>query len=455
MSDLRIRSITGKDNLPVSFPTGISIGAGGPTGVNDIGIAGSAGFGVGIYPGELPSGFTAMSGYADPLSHNYGNYQYSDGSVMCWIPAFYYKIGTGANGLAVNVIDVKAFSEYKDKAAANAAGYALPRAFINAGAVRMGVMVDKYQCSNNSGTASSLKNGNPLSSNSAHNPFSGVGAANYYYGAIDAAKSRGSEFFCNSRFIFTALAMLSVAHGQAASSNAYCAWYDAAGVTNFPKGCNDNALGDTNDNDILYVSDGYSNCGKAGSANLFARTTHNGQDCGVADLNGNMWEINLGMTRPGSSSGDTAQQNDTTAFYILKESVDIADLTSGWNGTNDAWGDSTHLATLYDSIDLAHISQGDGWRYFGNGSNQVLSEATSGDNYRMANVGVYTSSGESASGTNLFGNDGLYEYHRANLCLHSGGTWDNGSKAGVWALLLSLYRTSSSGNIGFRAAAYV
>lgn len=153
------------------------------------------------------------------------------------------------------------------------------RAFKNAGAVKNGFMADKYQCSNNGGKASSLKNGNPLSSSSAHNPFSGLTGtpANAYYGAIDAAKTRGAVWHCMSRFEWAALALLALAHGQAATSATWCAWYDANRVTNFPKGNNNNALGDTNDNTILYVSDGYLNCGKTGSANYPAKVSHNGQ----------------------------------------------------------------------------------------------------------------------------------------------------------------------------------
>ena len=75
-----------------------------------------------------------------------------------------------------------------------------------------------------------------------------------------------------------------------------CAWYDSAGTANFPRGCNNNALADANGATVVYISDGYSNCGKTGSARNFAKTTHNGQFCGVADLNGLMWEVSPGIT---------------------------------------------------------------------------------------------------------------------------------------------------------------
>ena len=63
----------------------------------DIGTAGAAGFGVGVCPtAELPTGMTPLSGYNVVGSSNYGNYQYSDGSIMVFVPKFYYRMHTWA-----------------------------------------------------------------------------------------------------------------------------------------------------------------------------------------------------------------------------------------------------------------------------------------------------------------------------------------------------------------------
>ena len=144
---------------------------------------------------------------------------------------------------SVNSCDVKPFSYFGSVAAANAAGYAVHRAFYDDGKLKDGFFVDKYQASNNGGVASSIKNGIPLSASAANAPFSGLtgSPANNLAGAIDAAKTRGSDFFPTTIFIQRALSVLSMAHAQAATSTAACAWYDAAGVTNYPKGCNNNA----------------------------------------------------------------------------------------------------------------------------------------------------------------------------------------------------------------------
>ena len=262
---------------------------------------GYLGYGLGICP-SLPVGYAALAGTYVLGSDEYGNYRYSDGSIMVWIPAFYARIGHASNPTyatyGVNSVHTVPVSAFADKAAANAAGYFLPRCFIDGGVVKSGFFIDKYMCSNNGGIASSIKNSNPLSSAADHNPFSGLTGAppNNYAGAWTAAKTRGASFFVTSRFMYAALALLSLAHGQAATSATNCAWYDATGVINFPKGCNNNALRDANDASVLYTSDGYSNCGKTGSGVPFAKTTHNGQNCGIADLNGLMWEISQGVT---------------------------------------------------------------------------------------------------------------------------------------------------------------
>jgi hypothetical protein len=452
MSNLSVRQITGKDGGPVYFPTGIAIGSGNAGGINDIGIAGQQGFGVGICPGPLPSGMTEMSGTLDPASDNYGNYQYSDGSVMCWMPAYYYKIGTGSNGLAVNLVDIKPFGTYADVATANTAGYALHRAFYDGGAIKSGVFVDKYLASNNSGVASSIRLGLPLSSAAAHNPFGGLSGApaNTYAGAIAAAKTRGASFFCSSLFIFKALALLSLAHGQAATAATWCAWYDATGVKNHPKGCNNNALGDANDTTLAFIHDGYGsgNSAKTGSANFFARTTHNGQNCGVCDLNGNLWEITPGLTM---NSSDPAVGN----FYVLKTAAAMKDVTGSNTLATDLWG-ATGIAALYDDLGLMNSFTGYAVNFsdraitMGSAS-QVLSHATSGTAWKMAGAGIPLVAG----GSNMFGNDQLNDYSTNELCPLAGGYWHGSSSAGVWALNLSHARGHSDDFVGFRAALYL
>lgn len=439
-------------NQPANFPYGLRVAAGYSNGINDIGIAGQRGFGVGICPGPLPSGMGALQGYNDPASDNYGNYQFSDSSVMVWVPAFYYKVGTGSNGLLLNKIDVKPFSAYSTVAVAAAAGYALHRAFYNGGNITYGFFVDKYKTSYNGGIASSLKNGIALTSaqrgsitTTAYSTLTGS-PANTLGGSVAAAKTRGSNFFPTSIFQRSALAMLSVSHGQSATATTYCAWYDASGITNFPKGNNNNALGDTQDSAITYVYDGngtYTGCGKTGSANLFNRTSHNGQNCGIADLNGLTNDFCPGLT------------SDGTNYFLLNTSADMKAVTGSNTLATDLWG-ATGYAAMYTNIGTTY---GPLWatganRSFGMGSaTQVLSEATSGTAWAMAGAGVPLATG--IGGTNMFGNDTIYDYKPNEMAPVLGGYWSSSSGAGVWCLDLSYNRTVSNYASGFRSALYL
>jgi hypothetical protein len=448
MSTLVIRTVQTPDGSPVSFPNGIRIGSATGAGtVNHIGTPGQQGFGVGIAP-MLPTNFAKLYGTDDPASDAYGNYQFTDGSVMVYIPAFYYKYGTGANGFALNVVDVKALGYFADVATANAAGYALHRAFYNGGTIRPGVFVDKYFCSNNNGTASSLKNGVPLASaqrgsiaSTAFATLTGA-PANAFYGSIAAAKTRGSSFHVMSRFVKAALALLANAHASAASGTTYCAWW-SAGSTNFPKGNNNNALGDANDASIAYLDDGTAtNCGKTGSANFFAKTTHNGQNCGVADVQGTLWSIEpFGITSNG------------TNFYLLNTAADVNAITGGNTLATDAWG-ATGLAALYTSLGASYesLTNAASNKVFGSAS-QVLSAATSGSAWGFAGAGLPLLAG--VGGSNQFGSDYMYDARTNELCAVSGGSWGNGSSAGVWAFVADNARSASGNDYGFRSASYL
>jgi hypothetical protein len=419
-----------------------------------IGLAGGKGFGVGLYPTKtLPTGFSELNGTRDRSSANYGNYQYADGSIMCWIPRFYYRIGSEASPnygtYALNAIDIAGVDTYATEALANAAGFALHRAFYNGGAVKTGFFVDKYLCSNNAGTASSIALGNPLSSAAAHNPFSGLTGtpANIYGSAFTAVKTRGASFFPTSIFIHGALAMLSVAHGQAATASTYCAWYDAGRTINFPKG-NNNNLADSNDATVTFTSTGhalYPNCAKTGSASNLAKTAHNGQTNGVVDLNSNLWEITSGFVSNGS------------LYYMLKTSCDIGTLNGGNTLATDAWG-ATSYAANYDSMGALFgvLECNSTAKLFGNSTNQVFDAALSGDAWKATGAGIPKAGGAAVgAGTAMMGMDVLYDYPKpADMCPIVGGYWTAGSSAGVWSLLLDFSRAITSYHVGVRAGYY-
>jgi hypothetical protein len=407
-----------------------------------IGIPGTQGFGVGICDKTLPSYMVPMPGYNSVGHDNYGNYQTIDGSIMVWVPAFYYKWGTGSNGLAINAISLIWARSFSSHEVALSQGYALHRMFYDGGVIKSGVFCDKYGCSRSAaGIAVSVKNGAPLSSNAAHNGFSTLNGSpsNTYAGALDAAKTRGSRFFASSRFIADGLAKISYAHAQASTNTTYCAWW--AATNNFPKGCNNDALRDTQDTGVLYTSDGYLNAALTGSGAPFEKTTHNGQACGISDLNGGMWDITPGLA------------SDGTNFYILKTSVEMASLTGGNTLASDAWG-AAGLAANYTNIGATYgaLLASSSTKLFGNAA-QVFDSAQSGVAWEMACLGIPLVGG--VGGTNAFGNDGLYDYRPNDMCAISGGYWGSGSTAGIWALTLIGGRNSSAASVGFRTALYL
>lgn len=283
-----------------------------------------------------------MSGYDDPFSDNYGNYQGSDGSIMCFIPAFCYRSGYDTaptkerDGLNALEITYDTSMEGQD-------GWILHRAFWNGGQRISGFFIDKYLASKNSDSTRcvSVKNGNPISlcNNSGNGQSSDIdGCSGYFYDAIILGRKRGSRYCCASLFAYSAIAMLSLAHSQACGdgNTEYCAWND-----NNPwcKG-NNRALADYYDSNITYTAStsDYSDIGLTGSGTPFAKTTHNGQNCGVADINGCLNEVSLGVTQPKSISDSRYGK-----LLVLKTSADICIIES--------YQTNIDYASLYDEVD--------------------------------------------------------------------------------------------------------
>lgn len=402
-----------------------------------IGEAGQPGFGCGTYPGPQSDldaiGLTPMSGYDDPTSENYGNYQHSLGSIMVFIPAFAMRFGRstapsysrdGANAVEIGAPELAGID-----------GWVLHRAFIDGGQQKLGFFVDKYLCSKKSGNSNvavSVKNANQISlSTSYENSSSMTGCSGLIYDAITLSRARGEAYACVSAFQWSALSILSLACGQAATSAENCAWYDANHSINFPKGCNNGSRGDTNDSSVSFSQHSkYSSFGKTGSGTPFAKTTHNGQSCGVADVNGCMYQPLLGIYQ--TSSGGT--------FAVAKESYKMHDFTNG----------NYNTSSNFDTVSGFYSSTAK----WGNGSNCVFTTETSGA--KRAMCGVFpVSIGASSGGTALFGNDYARFYANTSCVVLAAGSCSGASVAGVW------YRDGyydgwnvDSFDVGFRAAGY-
>ena len=268
--------------------------------------AGTLGFGVGVCPEDISKlGMEPLPGCDDVKNDNYGNYIHKpSGSIMCWIPAFKYRVNDTSTN-SVQVWDVN-----DPECPSNAV---LHRAFINGGIEKSGFFCDKYICSPDAANTMgiSVKNGSVLSlSTSAYFTNRTSQLANCsgrLDDAITASRARGAGFQCMSVFQLGALRLLTLAHAQASKRAEFNAWYDSSGQHNLPKGATNGSGKDYNRPNGTWQS------GLTGSCSVFAESTHNGQNNGVADLKGILYQVVTGYIGSGS-------------YYFLKPEVDITTL---------------------------------------------------------------------------------------------------------------------------------
>jgi hypothetical protein len=453
----------------------------GATQINNIGVPGRLGFGVGICPPETLAAYNAansgdevyaLPGAYDINSDNYGNYICAkDASIMVWVPFCWVKR---------NPWDVKPEGYFANEAAANAAGYMLPRVFVNGTAgvatIKKGIFMDKYGASltgitaadldasgslADKGVLSSIKNGNPISSvvdtqrklvtgsdnlyagsfsNCRNNSQTPVDA---YYGGFAAIKSRGSNFHIMSVFARALLFDLTKAHQTAAVGVTFCAWNGVAPY--FPKG-NNNYGADYNDSGVTWAAvtgmDAYwsarNEARRCGGGTPFNKTTHNGQASGVCDINGNQWIFLQGLT----SSGST--------MYILKDTVDIKTVTGGNSGATDHWG-ATGIAAMFEQI-TPDLSGADASR-LGDGTNEVFDGSTdrTSEAYKIGSALLCkAASSYSAGGSTAYGNDYYYNALADNLAPVGFGAWGYIGDAGVGALYLASHRATANRHVSVR-----
>ena len=273
---------------------------------------GTLGFGVGVCKEDYASlNMEPLPGCDDVKNDNYGNYIHKpSGSIMCWIPAFKYRV----NDKFVNSVEVWRADD--SKCPSNAT---LHRAFINGGKEKSGFFCDKYICSPDAANTMgiSVKNGSTLSltTNTSYGNHTAqlANCSGRIDDAITASRARGNGFQCMSVFQLGALRLLVLAHAQASKSNEFNAWYDSTGQHNLPRG-NTNYLKDYDDSSVTWAADPkYDDKGLTGSCNTFAKSTHNGQNSGVADLKGILFQVVTGYIGSGS-------------YYFLKPEVDITTL---------------------------------------------------------------------------------------------------------------------------------
>lgn len=417
---------------------------GGKKSKSTIGKAGQEGFGVGVYGGD-PADLTAMrltpmEGCEDPTSDNYGNYIHTNGSIMCCIPAFCYRLGKATapsysqDGVdALEIKDATKFSQFSHDAVFSSPDFGddwiLHRAFVDGNKLKRAFFIDKYLCSNVNDQAASVKNADWLMclDDTAEPYFTKhiLGTVGQAYDAITLSRARGDYYSLVTCYQWSAISLLSLAHGQAATSADACAWYDANHTTNFPKGATSEYGRDFNDDSIRYTYHYYkSEFARTGSGTPFNKTTHNGQASGVADVVGmcNQWTI--GACNP--EQAIVGLMNTTT---------------------------TAHEITQYNVVDQKlHTSYSTG---FGDGQKSFngIRNGTSGLDWVGAGIVPKT-----ASTSALFGGDGYQEYYATTngLKVGLGSTW--GQYAGIfcrsWTGISKHHWYKESFYFGFRSAAY-
>jgi hypothetical protein len=164
-----------------------------------------------------------------------------------------------------------------------------------------------------------------------------------------------------------------------------------------------------------------------------------------------------GVDSSGFSTWTTGGSVTKGAFYVAKEATAMKAFTSGNSGATDHWG-ATGVAAMMDvltpAIETTWGTNGVGLRY-GNSTNQVLEEETSGNAWLLTGLGLPKAGGMSASGSSLFGLDGYIQYIIDSVCVSSGSGFDSGSNfTGVWYIDQRTSRTGSFADIGFRCAYY-
>ncbi|MDQ7002677.1 MAG: hypothetical protein Q9N02_08355, partial [Ghiorsea sp.] len=155
-----------------------------------------------------------------------------------------------------------------------------------------------------------------------------------------------------------------------------------------------------------------------------------------------IWEISIGIT------------SNVTDVFILNTSASMKSLTGGNTLATDAWGAAGLTANYTNMGATSESIQGTNTlKIIGSATQQVLSNATSGNAWLTAGAGVPLLLG--MGGTNVFGQDGIWDYKPNDMCPAAGGGWGGAASAGAWSVTLIRVRGTSNVTVGFRSALYL
>lgn len=444
------------------------------SGVNTLNLAGTPGYGVGIYPGsnaDLQSalGLVPMDGYDDPESDNYGNYIHEENeSVFVFIPKFYYRFISDEE---VDATDTETLTEvaeitgytvdqlllikerspynafvitnaFANEKEANKYNFALHRAFIDGGVEQPGFFIMKYLASV---SGYSIKNSIP----------NGYRSNNWVYGVtgINNSKSLFNDYFnTSSTFMWSAIAMFSKFESTVVTSDEYCAWYNEELLYSHPKGFNSYVsssnctnIYDTTVKFTYYTTNTYVSI-YTGSGDPFNKTTHNGQNCGVTDVAGHKIDLTLGVRWHYSAT--------STRCALLNSDYKLSDVTtSNMNSAGTTTGTDLWIS-LYGTSGITTTS------------GKLNSDATGISCYFKDLTGTYRDicgilfpTGCTASSTEApeFGGGyhGLNSSNTSWYGIGHGYHYTVGSSASVYTFDSFYYTGSSNSTYGYRTGVYM
>ncbi|MGN0903117.1 MAG: phage tail protein [Succinivibrio sp.] len=392
-----------------------------------IGVPGTKGFGIGIYPGTeselIAMGLEPMSGYNDSSSDNYGNYMHYKGGQMIFIPAFLVRYGNENApqyaSYGVNSIEIKDVSDYESLDEAAEDGFYLHRAFIDGNEVKKGFFVSKYHMTVTTVGSESV-------------PVSGMTTPTVSITPvqmIDYARSLGYGWNCPSAFIMAAVDVIALCHAQFATWTTNCRWYDPTGTTSYP------AQGRGSSDMGLY--------------------SHNGQPCGLIGFEFR-WEYCLGLTTAGTSESQAQTAVTNNVLYVMKKSMKLADITSGFGGETDAWGTTYTLQASHDAVTVDYTLTTSRITNWGNGENPVFTDPSTEEGNALFGVMPRNDSAV-GTGSNFIGKSMVYTNPcTQNLAFYVHGENVNSSSASqnAFARYFTYLRVNSDPANGFRVAGY-
>ncbi len=283
-------------------------------------------------------------------------------------------------------------------------------------------------------------------------------------------QSRGSEWYPTPIWLSIHLGYLALAHAQAlldgtgtpvANATANAAWMDVAPYA--PKG-NNNSGFDVNKTSLVFSrtdvggnSSGwagesaraFTGAARIGNLSAVEHTTHNGQLCGIVDVNGNQWDITPGLTNVGGVN---------TGYKVFSDLDDYTTVSSN----SDITGAANVISLAADvSDDGVWWGDDNAWIYLvpdvGGTYHPSSTWAANATRKAMAECGLPREDGTSTSqtSTNIFGGDGLYRRHRSDLLPRVGGNWFNGALAGSFAVNLDDGSGYAFQVVGLRSARFL